>query len=93
MASTAPANEGKAGDPSRNRRQVAVGQGAKAVVSVVLNAAQTEAVLFGEDGCAATMAAGSVFVSSATMAPSAARDQSTGISPFAIRDRACSTSR
>jgi 3-hydroxyisobutyrate dehydrogenase len=51
-----------------------VGQGAKAVVSVVLNAAQTEAVLFGEGGCAATMAAGSVFVSSATMAPSAAPD-------------------
>ncbi len=52
----------------------AAGQGARAVVSVVLNAAQTEAVLFGPDGCAGTMAAGSVFVSSATMAPSAARD-------------------
>jgi 3-hydroxyisobutyrate dehydrogenase len=49
-------------------------EGAAVVVSVVLNAAQTEAVLFGEGGCAAAMAPGSVFVSSATMAPSAARD-------------------
>lgn len=49
-------------------------KGASAVVSVVLNAAQTESILFGENGAAATMAAGSVFISSATMAPSAARD-------------------
>jgi L-threonate 2-dehydrogenase len=47
---------------------------AKAVVCVVLNAAQTEAVLFGDGGCAEAMPKGSVFVSSATMAPSAARD-------------------
>ncbi|MCB1486891.1 MAG: NAD-binding protein [Bauldia sp.] len=47
--------------------------GADAVVSVVLNAEQTEAVLFGEGGCAATMAEGAVFISSATMAPSIAR--------------------
>jgi L-threonate 2-dehydrogenase len=48
-------------------------QGATVVVAVVVNAAQTEAVLFGENGCAAAMAPGTVFVSSATMAPDVAR--------------------
>ncbi|MGX1291497.1 L-threonate dehydrogenase [Bradyrhizobium ottawaense] len=43
------------------------------VVSVVVNAAQTEAVLFGKDGAAETMPEGSVFVSSATMDPDVAR--------------------
>jgi L-threonate 2-dehydrogenase len=43
------------------------------VVSVVLNAAQTEAVLFGENGAAAAMPEGSVFVSSATVDPDVAR--------------------
>lgn len=43
------------------------------VISVVVNAAQTEAILFGPDGCIDTMAAGSVFVSCGTMAPNAAR--------------------
>ncbi|HEV8391960.1 MAG TPA: L-threonate dehydrogenase [Dongiaceae bacterium] len=43
------------------------------VVSVVVNAAQTEAILFGEDGVAATLAKGGVFISSATMSPDAAR--------------------
>lgn len=50
---------------------------ADVVVCVVLNAEQTEAVLFGEDGCAGTMAEGAVFVSSATMAPTAAADFAT----------------
>ncbi len=48
-------------------------KGAFAVVSVVVNAAQTETVLFGENGAAETMAEGAVFVSSATMAPEIAR--------------------
>jgi putative dehydrogenase len=39
------------------------------VVSVVVNAAQTEAVLFGADGCAAAMRAGSVFVMCSTVDP------------------------
>lgn len=39
------------------------------VVSVVVNAAQTEAVLFGEQGCAAAMSAGSVFVMCSTVDP------------------------
>jgi 3-hydroxyisobutyrate dehydrogenase len=46
---------------------------ASIVVSVVVNADQTEAILFGESGCAATMPQGSVFVSCATMAPDRAR--------------------
>jgi putative dehydrogenase len=48
-------------------------RGATIVIAVVVNAAQTEAVLFGDNGCAAVMEAGSVFVSSATMAPDVAR--------------------
>ena len=47
--------------------------GAEIVVSVVVNAAQTEAVLFGENGVAAAMPVRSVFMSSATMDPEAAR--------------------
>ncbi len=43
------------------------------VVSVVVNGAQTEAVLFGKDGAAKTMAPGAVFISSATMDPDVAR--------------------
>ena len=39
------------------------------VVSVVVNAAQTEAVLFGEGGAAAAMAPGSVFVMCSTVDP------------------------
>ncbi len=39
------------------------------VVSVVVNAAQTEAVLFGDQGCASAMAPGSVFVMCSTVDP------------------------
>src|SRR5580704_10558240 len=49
------------------------GARADILVSVVLNAAQTEAVLFGKDGAAETMRPGSVFVSCATMGPALAR--------------------
>jgi 3-hydroxyisobutyrate dehydrogenase len=48
-------------------------KGADVVVSVVLNAAQTEAILFGKDGVAETLAKDAVFVSSATMDPDVAR--------------------
>ncbi|MDP3193587.1 L-threonate dehydrogenase [Rhodoferax sp.] len=41
----------------------------KVIVSVVVNAAQTEAVLFGEQGCASAMAPGSVFVMCSTVDP------------------------
>src|SRR3981081_3933887 len=43
------------------------------VVSVVVNAAQTETILFGNDGVAETLARDAVFVSSATMDPDVAR--------------------
>jgi putative dehydrogenase len=39
------------------------------VISVVVNAAQTESVLFGDQGAAAAMAAGSVFVMCSTVDP------------------------
>ena len=39
------------------------------VISVVINAVQTEAVLFGEDGAAAAMKPGSVFVMCSTVDP------------------------
>jgi 3-hydroxyisobutyrate dehydrogenase len=41
----------------------------KVIVSVVVNAAQTEAVLFGDQGCASAMAPGSVFVMCSTVDP------------------------
>ncbi|MCM2294074.1 NAD(P)-binding domain-containing protein [Allorhizobium sp. BGMRC 0089] len=46
---------------------------ADVVVSVVVNAAQTETVLFGENGIADAMRPGTVFISSATMDPAIAR--------------------
>ncbi len=46
-----------------------VGARCGVVVGVVVDAAQTEAVLFGEDGVAAAMAPGSVFVMCSTVAP------------------------
>jgi len=47
--------------------------GADIVVCVVVNAAQTEAILFGKGGVAETLREGGVFISSATMAPEIAR--------------------
>ena len=46
-----------------------LGAACDVVVSVVVNAAQTEAVLFGEGGCAAHMKPGSVFVMCSTVDP------------------------
>jgi putative dehydrogenase len=51
----------------------AAAEGADVVVCVVVNAAQTEAVLFGPGGAAETMGKGAVFVSSATMDPAVVR--------------------
>lgn len=51
----------------------AAAAGADIVVSVVVNAAQTEATLFGAEGCAAEMPRGAVFVACATMAPDVVR--------------------
>ncbi|MGO4572939.1 L-threonate dehydrogenase [Microvirga sp. 2TAF3] len=71
-------------DPAAVERLVAEGghgaaspaqaaEGADIVVSVVVNAAQTEAVLFGPNGVAEAMPKDAVFISSATMDPEAAR--------------------
>ena len=46
-----------------------LGAACDVVVSVVVNAAQTEAVLFGPDGCASSMKPGSVFVMCSTVDP------------------------
>lgn len=54
-----------------------VANGADIVISVVVNAAQTEAVLFGHNGAASAMRPGAVFVSCATMAPEVARQLGT----------------
>jgi putative dehydrogenase len=56
-----------AGSPAEAVRDATV------VVCVVVNGAQTEAVLFGDGGIATAMDEGSVFVSSATMDPEVAR--------------------
>ncbi len=50
-----------------------VAKNADVLLVVVVNAAQTDTVLFGEKGAAATMKKGSVIISSATMAPDDAR--------------------
>jgi len=46
-----------------------LGAQCEAVVTLVVNAAQTEAVLFGEQGAVAAMRPGSVVIASATVAP------------------------
>jgi len=69
------------GHASASAREAAHGAGA--AVSVVVNADQTEALLFGPDGIAESLAPSAVFVSCATMDPAraralAARFESTG---------------
>jgi putative dehydrogenase len=51
----------------------AAAEGVAIVVGVVVNAQQTEAILFGDHGCAEAMPEGAVFISCATMAPEAAK--------------------
>jgi len=51
------------------KNPAAVAGACEIVVSVVVNSAQTEAVLFGEGGAAEAMKAGSVFVMCSTVAP------------------------
>jgi L-threonate 2-dehydrogenase len=52
-----------------NDSPAAMAADCEVVISVVVNAAQTEAVLFGEGGAAAAMKAGSVFVMCSTVDP------------------------
>lgn len=56
-----------AGTPAEAARDAGI------VVSVVVNAAQTEAIMFGAGGVAETLARDAVFISSATMDPDVAR--------------------
>ena len=51
------------------------------VISVVLNAAQTETILFGKDGVSETLKKDAVFVSSATMDPEVARRLAKQLEP------------
>jgi len=51
----------------------AIPAGTEAVVTFVVNAQQTEDVLFGPSGCAARLAPGAVVIACATVAPEAAR--------------------
>lgn len=57
---------------------------AAVVLCVVVNSEQTETVLFGKEGAAPAMAAGSVFVSSATMAPAEARRLATRLAEHQV---------
>lgn len=52
----------------------AAAQGCVIALSVVVNAAQTETVLFGENGVAGALPKGALIISAATMMPQAARD-------------------
>ena len=46
-----------------------LGKNSDVVISVVVNAAQTESILFGQEGCASSMKPGSVFVMCSTVDP------------------------
>ena len=59
------------GNPAQSPGEAA--SGANVVLCVVVNAAQTESVLFGPAGAAVAMAPGGVILSCATMPPDAAR--------------------
>ena len=67
MENVARAGAGTAASPAEAAAHADI------VISVVVNAGQTETVLFGEDGASSTMRPGAVFVSCATMAPETAR--------------------
>ncbi len=60
------------GNPAQSPAEAALG--ANVVLCVVVNAAQTESVLFGPAGAVVAMAPGGVILSCATMPPDAARD-------------------
>ena len=62
---------GHGGIAAANARQAV--DGAEVVLSVVVNAEQTEQLLFGEHGCLSRMVADGLFISCATMSPANAR--------------------
>lgn len=57
----------------RSDSPAALGKLVDALIVLVVNADQTEAVLFGENGAAASLAPGSVIIASATVSPEYAR--------------------
>lgn len=61
-----------------------VAKSLEAVVVVVVNAAQTEAVLFGSDGIASKLAPGTVVLACATVAPEAAREMARRCSEMGL---------
>ena len=71
-----------AGGRAASRSEAA--RAADVVVIVVVNAAQLESVLFGEDGMAAEMRAGSLVVACSTVAPEVARAISARLAEAAI---------
>jgi L-threonate 2-dehydrogenase len=62
-----------AGGGSASKTLAASAKGADALLVVVVNAAQTDAVLFGPDGAASHMKKGGVIIASPTMSPDEAR--------------------
>lgn len=58
--------------------------GADVLISVVVNAAQTEGALFGSDGAAAKLAPGAIVVSCATMSPEAAKGFATRLETMGL---------
>lgn len=54
------------------------------VIVVVLNAAQTESVLFGDDGVVASLTAGTVVISCATVSPAFARGMASRCANFDV---------
>jgi 3-hydroxyisobutyrate dehydrogenase-like beta-hydroxyacid dehydrogenase len=60
------------GDPIADTPRAAA-QGADAVITMVVDAPQVEAVLFGDDGAAAGLSPGALAIDMSTIAPSAAR--------------------
>jgi putative dehydrogenase len=71
--SPAAAKKFEAAGGTAGRSPAEAARDARIVVSVVVNADQTDTILFGEAGCANTMLKGGVFISCATMAPDRAR--------------------
>ena len=70
-----------------------LGEQCEVVVTLVVNAAQTEAVLFGEQGALVTMKPGSVVIASATVAPDFAIDPTMVASSAGIAPPSSSTHR
>lgn len=63
-----------------------VGRQVRVMIVLVVNAAQTEAVLFGENGAASTLAKGSIVITSATVAPEYATQLGEKLQQMGLRN-------